>query len=226
MFNISLYIFIQIGYNQYMGILDWLSQSAKKLKDVESQISDETKDVYEVYQRNVLLEREIAQRTEELRLANQTLLTLEQVWDMMNSSRPLSSVLETIVSSLYGEFGYIYSFIAQKEYNENGHCYGIRTYLENNFSLQMADLTSGSIYDFKLFPKENGLIENAVSKKEVAYYVNIRDLFEENIPNINKEKLDKLCENSDVKTIIIFPITVHDQFSGFLSVFSPRKELK
>ena len=209
-----------------MGILDWLSQSAKKLKDVESQISDETKDVYEVYQRNVLLEREIAQRTEELRLANQTLLTLEQVWDMMNSSRPLSSVLETIVSSLYGEFGYIYSFIAQKEYNENGHCYGIRTYLENNFSLQMADLTSGSIYDFKLFPKENGLIENAVSKKEVAYYVNIRDLFEENIPNINKEKLDKLCENSDVKTIIIFPITVHDQFSGFLSVFSPRKELK
>lgn len=209
-----------------MGILDWISQSAKKLKDVESQISDETNDVYEVYQRNVILEREIAQRTEELRLANQTLLTLEQVWDMMNSSRPLSSVLETIVSSLYGEFGYIYSFIAQKEYNENGPCYGIRTYLENDFSLAMADLTSSSIYDFKLFPKENGLIENAVSKKEVAYYINIKDLFEENIPNADKEKIEKLSENSDVKTIIIFPITVHDQFSGFLSVFSPRKELK
>ncbi len=58
-----------------MGILDWISQSAKKLKDVENQIGEETKDVYEVYQRNVVLEREIAQRTEELRLANQTLLT-------------------------------------------------------------------------------------------------------------------------------------------------------
>ena len=101
-----------------MGILDWISQSAKKLKDVESQISNEAQDVYEVYQRNVILEREIAQRTEELRLANQTLLTLEQVWDMMNSSRPLSNVLETIVSSLYGEFGYIYSFIAQKQYED------------------------------------------------------------------------------------------------------------
>ena len=81
-----------------MGILDWITQSAQKLKDVESQIHADSQDAYEVYQRNIVLEREIAQRTEELRLANQTLLTLEQVWDMMNSSRPLSSVLETIVS--------------------------------------------------------------------------------------------------------------------------------
>ena len=124
-----------------MGILDWISQSAKKLKDVESQIAEETKDVYEVYQRNIVLEREIAQRTEELRLANQTLLTLEQVWDMMNSSRPLSSVLETIVSSLYGEFGYIYSFIAQKQYDEKGPCYALRTYLENDFSTKMKTST-------------------------------------------------------------------------------------
>ena len=101
-----------------MGIFDWILQSAKKLEDVESRISEENKDAYEIYQRNVVLEREIAQRTEELRLANQTLLTLEQVWDMMNSSRPLSNVLETIVSSLYGEFGYVYSFIAQKQYEE------------------------------------------------------------------------------------------------------------
>ena len=56
-----------------MGILDWISQSAKKLKDVESQLNNDTRDVYEVYQRNVILEREIAQRTEELRLSNQTL---------------------------------------------------------------------------------------------------------------------------------------------------------
>ena len=165
-----------------MGILDWISQSAKKLKDVESQISDETKDVYEVYQRNVMLEREIAQRTEELRLANQTLLTLEQVWDMMNSSRPLSSVLETIVSSLYGEFGYIYSFIAQKQYDENQKsCYALKTYLENDFSQKLSGLTSSSIFDFKLFPKENSIIESAVEKKDISYYVSLKDFIEENL---------------------------------------------
>ncbi len=209
-----------------MGILDWLSQSAKKLKDVESKIADETKDVYEVYQRNIVLEKEIAQRTEELRLANQTLLTLEQVWDMMNSSRPLSSVLETIVSSLYGEFGYIYSFIAQKQYDEKGPCYILKTYLENDFSSKMSDLTDENIYDFKLYPKENGIIENAVKNKEVSYYISLKEFIQDNIPNINEEAFKKYTENNNVKTIIIFPISVKDQFSGFLSVFSPRKELK
>ena len=209
-----------------MGILDWISQSAKKLKDVESQIGEETKDVYEVYQRNVVLEREIAQRTEELRLANQTLLTLEQVWDMMNSSRPLSSVLETIVSSLYGEFGYIYSFIAQKEYDEQGPCYSLKTYLENDFALSMANLTDNSVFDFKLQTSQDGTIENSIKEKEICYYVSLKSFIEENIPKADEQKVEKFVENSEVKTIIIFPITVQNQFSGFLSVFSPRKELK
>ncbi len=209
-----------------MGILDWISQSAKKLKDVESQLNNDTRDVYEVYQRNVILEREIAQRTEELRLANQTLLTLEQVWDMMNSSRPLSSVLETIVSSLYGEFGYIYSFIAQKQYDESGFCYALQTYLENDFSNALIKLTDSSIYDFKLYPKKESLIENAISKKEVGYYVSLKDLIEDNFEGIDEEKIQKLNDNYNIKTIIILPIIVQNQFSGFLSVFSPRKELK
>ena len=209
-----------------MGILDWISQSAKKLKDVESQISTEAGDVYEVYQRNVVLEREIAQRTEELRLANQTLLTLEQVWDMMNSSRPLSSVLETIVSSLYGEFGYIYSFIAQKQYDEAGTCYALQTYLENDFSIKLADIVGSTIYDFKLFPRKDGVIENAILNKEVGYYISIKDLLEDNIPNIDEQKAQEFSDNYNVKTIIILPITVQNQFQGFLSVFSPRKELK
>ncbi|MBR5303595.1 MAG: diguanylate cyclase [Candidatus Gastranaerophilales bacterium] len=209
-----------------MGILDWISQSAKKLKDVESQIDNDTSDVYEVYQRNVALEREIAQRTEELRLANQTLLTLEQVWDMMNSSRPLSSVLETIVSSLYGEFGYIYSFIAQKQYDENGTFYALQTYLENDFSLKLADLVDSTIYDFKLYPKKDGVIENAINNKEVGYYLSVKDLIEDNVPNIDEEKIKLFSDEHNIKTIIILPITVQDQFKGFLSVFSPRKELK
>ncbi len=208
-----------------MGILDWISQSAKKLKDVESKIGTDQSDVYEVYQRNIALEKEIAQRTEELRLANQTLLTLEQVWDMMNSSRPLSSVLETIVSSLYGEFGYIYSFIAQKEYDEFGTHYALRTYLENDFALKFTELGAESIFDLKLYPKKDGLIENAIEKKEISYYINIEDFIRENIKNFNEEKLETI-KQTNVNTIIIFPITVQNQFNGFLSVFSPRKELK
>lgn len=209
-----------------MGIFDCIKQFAGKLKNIESQIGEQGQDVYEVYQRNVVLEREIAQRTEELRLANQTLLTLEQVWDMMNSSRPLSSVLETIVSSLHGEFGYVYSFIAQKVYDEGKSCFALKTYLENDFSMKMANLTKNNIYDFKLYPKPNGIIENAIVRKEISYYVSLKELIEENIPDADKQLVNTFINETDVKTIIILPITVQNQFIGFLSVFSPRKELK
>ena len=209
-----------------MGILDWISQSAKQLKDVENKINDDSRDAYEVYQKNIALEREIAQRTEELRLANQTLLTLEQVWDMMNSSRPLSNVLETIVSSLYDEFGYIYSFIAQKQYEQNSTCYVLKTYLENEFSTSFTDLTSETIFDFKLQPEPDGLIENAIKDGEIKYFISLEQFIQDNIPNADKTKVEAFCKNSPAKTIIIFPIKVQDQFRGFLSVFSPRKELK
>ncbi|MBQ8476167.1 sensor domain-containing diguanylate cyclase, partial [bacterium] len=209
-----------------MGILDWISQSAKKLKDVENKINEETRDVYEVYQRNIALEREIAQRTEELRLANQTLLTLEQVWDMMNSSRPLSNVLETIVSSLYGEFGYIYSFIAQKQYEQNSTCYVLKTFLENDFSNSLTGLTSETVYDFQMHPEDDGLIENAIKDGEIKYFISLEQFIEDNIPNADPKKVEEFCKNSPAKTIIVFPIKVQDQFKGFLSVFSPRKELK
>ncbi len=209
-----------------MGILDWLSQSAKKLKDVEDKISTDSRDVLEVYQRNVVLEKEIAQRTEELRLANQTLLTLEQVWDMMNSSRPLSSVLETIVSSLYCEFGYVYSFIAQKQYCENGTYYALKTYLENDFVRELTSINSSGIFDFKLYPPDDGVIKHAIQNKEVGYYVSLKEFLKENVKDADEEKINKIDENNNVKTIIIIPITVKNQFYGFLSVFSPRKELK
>ncbi len=209
-----------------MGIFDWLSQSAKKLKDVENKISTDSQDILEVYQRNVVLEKEIAQRTEELRLANQTLLTLEQVWDMMNSSRPLSSVLETIVSSLYGEFGYIYSFIAQKQYSESGTYYALKTYLENDFAQQLTALNGSGIFDFKLYPPETGVIKYAIQNKEVGYFISLKEFIEENIKDANEEKIEEIVKNNIVKTIIIIPITVKNQFYGFLSVFSPRKELK
>lgn len=209
-----------------MGILDWISQSAKRLKDVENQLQDESKDTLEVYQKNIALEKEIAQRTEELRLANQTLLTLEQVWDMMNSSRPLSNVLETIVSSLYGEFGYIYSFIAQKQYEKNGSFYILKTYLENDFATSLASLTTENIFDFKLDHNEDSLIEKAIKDNEVKYYTSLEQFIKENVKGVSEEKIQEFCKNNPTKTIIIFPIKVQNQFKGFLSVFSPRAELK
>ena len=90
-----------------MSISDWFKKSIDNIRQVEDKLAKDGVSVVEIYHQNKLLEAEVKQRTVELNRVNQTLITLENVWDMMNSSRPLSSVLETIVSSLYGEFGYI-----------------------------------------------------------------------------------------------------------------------
>ncbi len=74
----------------------------------------------EIYERNVPLETEISERTKELDIANQRMLTLHHIWDMMNSSKPLSRVLEAIVKTLQGDLGYLHCCIIQKNEDEEG----------------------------------------------------------------------------------------------------------
>ena len=71
--------------NIFSGIKDLLGQINK----LDGSINLQGKDFADVYAKNIALEEEIAARTKELEQANQTILTLNSVWDMMNSSQPL-----------------------------------------------------------------------------------------------------------------------------------------
>ena len=48
------------------------------------------------------------------------MLTLQHIWDMMNSAKPISSVLKTTVETLQTELNYLSCVIIQKENDENG----------------------------------------------------------------------------------------------------------
>ena len=133
-----------------MGLFDWIKNSGEKLRRVEDKIYQQRTDFVEIYQKNLALEKEISQRTEELHKANQTLLTLEHVWDMMNSSRPLSSVLETIVSSLHGEFRYFYSCIIQKQLDSKGEFFAFKTYFQNEFSAKLDECIKTPLFETRI----------------------------------------------------------------------------
>ena len=90
----------------------------------------------------------------------------------------------------------------------------------------MTSLNGSGIFDFKLYPPEAGIIKYAIQNKEVGYYVSLKEFIKENIKDANEEKIEEIVKNNTVNTIIIIPIIVKNQFYGFLSVFSPRKELK
>ena len=86
-----------------MSFFDNLKDIYKKVSEVENTIYSGKQDYLEIYERNLQLEKEIEERTRELNIANKRMLTLQHIWDMMNASRPLQSVLETIVNSIQGD---------------------------------------------------------------------------------------------------------------------------
>ena len=209
-----------------MGFFDWIKNSGEKLRRVEDKIYQQRTDFVEIYQRNLDLEREISQRTEELHNANQTLLTLEHVWDMMNSSRPLSSVLETIVSSLHGEFRYLYSCIIQKQLDTKGEFFAFKTYLQNDFSMKLDGCLKTPLFETRINIKKESSLYEAIENKKFRYYTINEDIFSLLFPeNYFPEKITDLKNTTTVKTLMILPI-VSKEFTGFLAVFSPREEAK
>lgn len=209
-----------------MGLFDWIKISSEALKQVEDKMYQQKNDFIEVYQRNIALEKEIAQRTEELRKANQTLLTLEHVWDMMNSSRPLSSVLETIVSSLHGEFGYLYSCILQKQLDTQGVFYAFKTYLQNTFSNELEKCIPNNLFETRFNINEGSYLYDVLKNKEIKYFNNLREVLTQILPfEVSEEKINEFKSKNPAKSLIVLPI-VSKEFTGLLMVFSPREDTK
>ena len=103
-----------------VGFFDNLKNIKNQIEHIESTVYLGKQSLLEVYERNAKLEAEIAKRTQELDTANRQMLTLQHIWDMMNSSKPISSVLNGIVSSLQGELGYLHSCIAKRFLDKDG----------------------------------------------------------------------------------------------------------
>lgn len=209
-----------------MNFFEWIKNSGENLKKVEDQIYKNKSDVIEIYHRNLALEKEITQRTEELHKANQTLLTLEHVWDMMNSSRPLSSVLETIVQSLHGEFGYMYSCIIQKQTDSEGEFFGFRTFLENDFLQRLNSVLETPIFESRIHYKRFGIIDDIISSGKITSINQLDKIILEVFPNFNQEQAAKIQNISISKSVIILPLFSSKEFFGCLAVFSPRSEPK
>ncbi len=209
-----------------MGLFDWIKNSGEKLRRVEDKIYQQRTDFVEIYQRNLALEKEISQRTEELHNANQTLLTLEHVWDMMNSSRPLSSVLEAIVSSLHGEFRYLYSCIVQKQLDTKGEYFAFKTYLQNEFSMKLDDCTKTPLFETRINIGKNTTLYETVENRRFKFYPIDEHTFSMLFPdNYFPEKINELKNTTLAKSFMVLPI-VSKEFTGFLAVFSPREEPK
>ena len=106
-----------------MSIFSGLKDILGQINKIDGSIYTKGRDFADVYAKNIALEEEIAARTKELEQANQTILTLNSVWDMMNSAQPLSSMLDKIVSILHEDMNYNFVSILKLETGEKDGSY-------------------------------------------------------------------------------------------------------
>lgn len=208
-----------------MGFFDKFNEVRKKVSEVESNIYHGKQDFLEVYERNLQLEKEIEERTRELNIANRRMLTLQHIWDMMNSSRPLVSVLKTIVNSIQGELGYIHSSIMRKQQDENGVYLSVVAESDNETIKRAANILQTPIQARRLAYVKDGMFAQALENKKIIQSKNIGNSLQTIMPEVKQSVIEEILEDKSIRSIIIIPLYSREQPFGVFCVFSSREEL-
>lgn len=209
-----------------MKFFDKINYLRKKISEVENNIYSGKQDFLEIYERNLQLEKEIAERTYELNVANRRMLTLQHIWEMMNSAKPLTNVLETIVNSIQGELGYIHCTIMQKLTDDSGEEYmSVLAEADDETMRRVDEVLKTPIRMRKLAFTKNSIFEKAINQKEIIQSKDIAASLKAIIPDIPQDVMDKILEDKSVKSIITIPIYIRDKAFGVFGVFSSRENL-
>lgn len=207
-----------------MGFFDKFKDFQNQISEIENSIYTNKKDFLEIYERNIQLEKEISERTKELDIANQRMLTLQHVWEMMNSSTPLSSVLEAIVKTLQGELGYLHSCIIKKKEDEEGNVYlEVITQAKDELADRLNYFLSEYEEKYKFYFDENGILAKSLKEKVIIQTTDLRTVLKSVAPKLSEDLTAKILNNAQTSSIIFAPICNVDMDFGWLVVFSTRE---
>lgn len=208
-----------------MSFLNKLKEIYRHVSEIESTIYNDKQDYLEIYERNIQLEQEIKERTHELNIANKRMLTLQHIWDMMNASRPLQSVLDTIVNSIQGELGYLHCNVIKRCEDENG------TYLKvlaqsDDVSIRRVDnLIKTPVQTRKLEYAQDSIYAKSAKEKKIMLTTDIGGTLKSVAPDIPNDVLKEITDKTPSKSIITVPLFFRETHYGWFNVFSSRKEL-
>ncbi len=208
-----------------MGFFDKINEIRSKITEVESAIYGGKQEYLEIYERNLQLEKEIEQRTMELNLANKRILTLQHIWEMMNSSKPLLSVLDKIVNSIKGELGYMHSVIIRKEHDDNGEFMTIIAQSNNRIVDFLNEKLTPPLHMQRIEYDTEGRFAEALIHKKIVQSNDLRGAISYVIPGLSEENIDNVLSKMSSKSIIIIPIYTRQKPFGWLVVLSSRDTL-
>lgn len=209
-----------------MGLFDKFKEVTKKVSEVENNIYNEKRDYLEIYERNIELEKEIAERTEELNDANKRMFTLQHIWEMMNSSTPLENVLEAIVNSTQGELGYMHCAIISKCEDENGEYLQILAQSHDGLIERLNNIIgSPGIQTRRLAYDNESVFADTMRQRKIIQTKSIDQSLKSVLPELSPEIVTKIISNQPVKSVIVVPLITQTKEFGWFCVFSAREEL-
>jgi hypothetical protein len=150
------------------------------------------------------------------------MLTLQHIWNMMNSSEPLSNVLNAIVNSLQGELGYVYSFIIKPQIEGNDSYIQIAASSRDDFAEKFARLFKCNISDYKMNYPMIDELKDAVINNTIYQSQNVTDLICGFLPDIDRNRADVFFREANMKSYILVPLMSKQIHFGSLIVFSSR----
>ena len=209
-----------------MGLFDKFKEITKKVSEVETNLYNEKLDYLEIYERNIELEKEISERTEELNNANKRMFTLQHIWDMMNSSTPLENVLEAIVNSTQGELGYMHCAIIRKYKDDSGEFLRILAQSKDGLIDRLNTIIgSPAIQTRKLNYSTDSVFYDTMQQRKIIQTKALDLSLGSVLPDLPKEVVEKVLTNQPVKSVIVIPLISQNNEFGWFCVFSSREEL-
>lgn len=206
-----------------MDIFSKIKDFVRQVNEIEYSISNNKREFLEIYERNLALEQEILERTQELDQANKAFLTLKHVWDLMNSSQPLASVLDKLVNSLHGEMGYINSTILKLEEDENGKYFTIKAFSMSPIFKKLMDYSGGSLQESRLYYDETSTLARCLKEQKILctkeYLSNINCL----LKDFSLEQIQEVNKLGISRHLITIPLYQSQKPFGVMMVFSPRE---
>lgn len=207
-----------------MGFFDSIRNFKNQLDHIESSVYSGKQSLLEVYELNARLEQEITAKTQELETANKQMVTLQLVWDMMNSSKPLSSVLIAIASSLQGELGYLNTCITKHLTDEKGSFLQLCAFSGDLFGLSFLKAFNCEPTELRLeYPIDEEIV-NAINSNTIHQSTDLAKLIKSVLPKAPDIVIRGVVVQSKAKSYIMVPLAHKNQHFGCLILFSPRKE--
>ncbi len=209
-----------------MNFIDKLKELKRQVSEVENTIYSEKRDYLEIYERNLQLEKEIAERTSQLNAANRRILTLQHVWEMMNSSTPLENVLKAIVESTQGELGYMHCSIIRKAADGDGDFCRIVAQSSDSLIERLNNIIgSPSIQTRRLNYNDDSIFGESIKFKKIIQTRSLDLSLKAILPSLDQKTIAQVLTNQPVKSIIVLPLFPREKEFGWFCVFSSREEL-